>query len=142
MKPERNYLNAGVTVKSWLTSTDHKRVALLYLSAITGFFLIGGIAATLIRLNLLTPTGSLLKADTYNKSFTIHGVIMVWFFLIPSIPTVLGNFLVPLMIGARDLAFPRLNYGELLYLCSGRPFYTGGNIGWRRGYRVDILYAL
>lgn len=116
----KNYLNDGVTLGSWLKSTDHKRIALLYLVAITGFFAIGGIAATLIRLNLLSPTGGFLKADTYNKTFTVHGVIMVWFFLIPSIPTVLGNFLVPIMIGARDLAFPRLNLASFyIYIIGG-----------------------
>src|SRR5436305_10950292 len=77
--------------------------------SITLMFFVGGLAATLMRLELLTPDGSLVDAETYNKLFTMHGVVMVWFFLIPSIPNVLGNFLVPLMIGARDLAFPRLN---------------------------------
>src|SRR5215213_10220704 len=104
-----NYLTAGQTVKSWLLTIDHKRIAILYMVSITLFFFIGGAAATVIRLNLLTPAGSLVTAETYNKLFTIHGVIMVWFFLIPSIPAVLGNFILPLMIGARDLAFPRLN---------------------------------
>ena len=78
------------------------------------FFFIGGAAATLMRLELATPQGDLVTAETYNRLFTMHGVIMVWFFLIPSIPAVLGNFLVPLMIGARDLAFPRLNLTELV----------------------------
>lgn len=120
MNETKNYLSVNTTIRSWLTSTDHKRVALLYLVTITVFFAIGGIAATLIRLNLLNPEGTLLKADTYNKSFTIHGVVMVWFFLIPSIPTVFGNFLVPMMIGARDLAFPRLNLASYyIYLIGG-----------------------
>ena len=96
-------------IRSWLLTTDHKRIAILYLVSITLMFFIGGVAATLMRLELLTPDGDLVDAETYNKLFTMHGVIMVWFFLIPSIPSVLGNFLVPLMIGARDLAFPRLN---------------------------------
>src|SRR3954469_6217551 len=109
MTQAKTYLNEEVTLSSWLLTTDHKRIALLYLISITFFFFIGGAAATLIRLNLMTPNGTLVTADTYNKMFTIHGVVMVWFFLIPSIPTVLGNFLVPMMIGARDLAFPRLN---------------------------------
>src|SRR5262245_2417804 len=104
-----NYLNAAYGAKSWLLTTDHKRIALLYLVSVTGMFLIGGIAATLIRLHLLTPAGSLMQADTYNKVFTAHGVIMVFFFLVPVVPAVLGNFCLPLMIGARDLAFPRLN---------------------------------
>src|SRR5205085_1075955 len=94
---------------SWLLTTDHKRIALLYLISITFFFFIGGAAATLIRIELLTPQGDLAQSETYNKLFTMHGIIMIFFFLIPSIPAVLGNFLVPMMLGARDLAFPRLN---------------------------------
>jgi cytochrome c oxidase subunit 1 len=104
-----NYLTEGYTLTSWLTTHDHKRIALLYLVSITAFFFIGGAAATLIRLELATPQGDLVSHDTYNKLFTAHGVIMVWMFLIPSIPSALGNFLMPMMIGARDLAFPRLN---------------------------------
>ena len=104
-----NYLNIAYGVKSWLLTTDHKRIALLYLASITLFFFLGGLFALLIRLELLTPAGDLVSSDTYNKLFTLHGTIMVWFFLIPSIPAVLGNFLVPMMIGAKDLAFPRLN---------------------------------
>src|SRR5690625_2189966 len=105
----RGYLGAGTTLRSWLLTTDHKRVGLLYLATITFFFFVGGAAATLMRLELLTPEGNLVSADTYNQLFTLHGVIMVWFFLVPSIPTTLGNFILPLAIGARDVAFPRLN---------------------------------
>ena len=104
-----SYLRAGHTLKSWLLTTDHKRIAILYLISITFFFFVGGVAAGLVRLDLLTPAGDLLSNEGYNRAFTLHGVIMVWFFLIPSIPNTFGNFLVPLMIGARDLAFPRLN---------------------------------
>ena len=107
--PGRNYLNNGYTVRSWLLTTDHKRIAILYLLSVTFFFVIGGVAATIVRLDLMTPQGDLVRTETYNKLFTAHGVTMVFFFLIPSIPNVLGNFLVPLMIGARDLAFPKLN---------------------------------
>lgn len=108
--PARSYLTSqGTGIRSWLLTTDHKRVAWLYLISITTFFLIGAIGAGLVRLELVTPEGDLLEADTYNRMFTMHGVVMVWFFLVPSIPATLGNFLVPLMIGARDLAFPRLN---------------------------------
>src|SRR3569833_2571093 len=103
-----NYLTADHRLRSWFLTTDHKRVALLFFATSTFFFFIGGAAATLIRLELLTPRGDLVTSDMYNRLFTMHGVIMVWFFLIPSIPTTLGNFMVPLMIGARDLAFPRL----------------------------------
>jgi cytochrome c oxidase subunit 1 len=104
----RSYL-AGTTLRSWFLTTDHKRIGLLYLVAITFFFFVGGAAAGVLRLQLLTPTGDLVTRNTYNRLFTMHGAIMVWFFLIPSIPSVLGNFLLPLMIGARDVAFPRLN---------------------------------
>src|SRR5207249_8111597 len=85
------------------------RIAILYLVVITIMFSIGGLFAAAIRVELLTPAGDLVQADTYNKLFTMHGVVMIFFFLIPSIPAVLGNFLLPLMIGARDLAFPRIN---------------------------------
>jgi len=105
----QHYLNVSYGLKSWFLTTDHKRIALLYLFSITLFFFVGGAAATLMRLELMTPQGDLVQSETYNKLFTMHGIIMVWFFLIPSIPAVLGNFLVPMMIGARDLAFPRLN---------------------------------
>jgi cytochrome c oxidase subunit 1 len=104
-----NYLNASYGVKSWLLTTDHKRIALLYLGSITLMFFVGGFFAVLMRLHLIEPQGALVAPETYNKLFTMHGVIMVFFFLVPSIPATLGNFLVPMMIGARDLAFPRLN---------------------------------
>src|SRR5882762_8233357 len=104
-----NYLTNGFTLKSWLLTTDHKRIAILYLISITLMFFLGGFFAMLIRLELLTPQGDLLHSDTYNKVFTMHGMIMVFFFLVPVVPAVLGNFLVPLMIEAKDLAFPRIN---------------------------------
>ncbi|HWF93119.1 MAG TPA: cbb3-type cytochrome c oxidase subunit I, partial [Terriglobales bacterium] len=104
-----NYLNSTHGIRSWLLTTDHKRIALLYLMSVTFFFFIGGLFALLIRLELLTPAGDLVMADTYNKLFTMHGQIMVFFFLIPSIPAILGNFLVPMMVGAKDLAFPKIN---------------------------------
>jgi cytochrome c oxidase subunit I len=107
--PARHYLNERTGVASWLLTTDHKRIGLLYLFSITGFFFLGGLFALLVRLELLTPAGDLMTSDVYNRMFTAHGVIMVFFFLIPSIPATLGNFLVPLMIGAKDLAFPKIN---------------------------------
>jgi cytochrome c oxidase subunit I len=109
VRPPRNYLNAAYSLPSWLLTLDHKRIAILYLLAITFFFIVGGIAASLVRLELMTPAGDLVESEDYNKLFTIHGIMMVFFFLIPAIPAILGNFLVPLMLGARDLAFPRLN---------------------------------
>lgn len=101
--------DGGRTLGSWLLTTDHKRIGLLYLYSIIFFFTIAAIAAALMRMELMTPPGDMVSSMTYNKLFTIHGTLMVWFFLIPSIPAVLGNFIVPMMIGARDLAFPRLN---------------------------------
>jgi cytochrome c oxidase subunit 1 len=104
-----HYLNAEYGIRSWLLTTDHKRIALLYLASITLMFFVGGFMAVLMRLHLIDPAGGLVHPDTYNKLFSLHGVIMIFFFLIPSIPAVLGNFLVPMMIGAKDLAFPRIN---------------------------------
>jgi cytochrome c oxidase subunit I len=119
---EGSYLTDGFTLRSWLLTTDHKRIAILYLGTITAFFFIGGIAAALVRYNLLVPEGLIQSAETYNRLFTMHGVVMVWFFLVPAAPVTLGNFVVPLMLGARDLAFPKLN------LASWYMFVAGGII--------------
>ena len=116
------YLNAKYTVRSWLLTKDHKRIGILYMISITFFFLLGGAAAMAMRLQLLTPRSTFLQADNYNKMFTLHGVMMVFFFMIPSIPSVMGNFLVPMMIGAKDLAFPKIN------LLSWYLFIIGGGI--------------
>lgn len=118
--PAEDYLSVAHTVRSWLLTTDHKRIGLLYLFSILGFFLIATGAAAIMRTELLTPAGDLVSSQLYNKLFTIHGVLMVWFFLIPSIPSTLGNFMIPIMVGARDVAFPRLN------LLSWYLFVTGG----------------
>jgi cytochrome c oxidase subunit 1 len=116
----RNYLNADYSPKSWLLTVDHKRIAILYLLSITAFFFVGGAAAVLFRVELMTPDADVVQSETYNKLFTVHGVVMIFFFLIPSIPAVLGNFLLPLMIGAKDLAFPRINLLSFyLYLAGG-----------------------
>ena len=109
VEPREHYLNVNYGIRSWLLTTDHKRIGLLYLMSITVMFFIGGFFATLIRLELMTPSGDLVTSDTYNKLFTMHGIVMIFFFLIPSIPAVLGNFLVPMMVGARDMAFPKIN---------------------------------
>src|SRR5258706_12382039 len=134
--PDQDYLNAAYGIRSWLLTTDHKRIALLYLGSVTFFFFIGGLFATMIRIHLLTPSGALVTPETYNKLFTMHGVAMVFFFLIPSIPSVLGNFLIPLMIGAKDLAFPKINLlSWYIYIVGGcfvlYSFGTGGlGTGW------------
>src|SRR3954465_2013671 len=120
LRPPHHYLNDGYGIRSWLLTRDHKRIALLYLAAVTFFFVVGGAFAVLIRLDLATPAGDLVSDDTYNKLFTMHGVMMVFFFLIPAIPAVLGNFLVPIMIGAKHLAFPNLNLGSwYIYIRGG-----------------------
>jgi cytochrome c oxidase subunit I len=143
----RNYLNATVGIRSWLLTTDHKRIALLYFASITFFFLVGGFAATLIRFELVTPGPTFASPDTYNRLFTMHGVIMVWFFLIPSIPTTMGNFMIPLMIGAKDLAFPRLNLASwYLFIAGGALTITslllgGIDTGWTFYEPYSTFYA-
>jgi cytochrome c oxidase subunit 1 len=109
VEPKTNYLTNGYTLKSWLLTKDHKRIAIMYLITVSLFFLAGGLYASAIRLELLTPDSDLLQSATYNKVFTQHGILMIFFFLIPSIPAILGNFLLPIMIGAKDLALPRIN---------------------------------
>ena len=108
-QPKLNYITNGTTLKSWLLTKDHKRIAIMYLISVSAFFLMGGIFAGAIRLELLTPASDLMESGTYNKAFTQHGILMIFFFLIPSIPAVLGNFFLPIMIGAKDLALPRIN---------------------------------
>ncbi|UCE02923.1 MAG: cbb3-type cytochrome c oxidase subunit I, partial [Candidatus Latescibacterota bacterium] len=119
MLEQPDYIDADYGVKSWLLTTDHKRIAILYMFTVTAFFLIGGVFAVLLRLELLTPAGDLMESDTYNRVFTMHGVAMIFFFLIPGIPAVLGNFLVPIMVGARDLAFPKLNLASWYIFSAG-----------------------
>lgn len=135
--PQRpDYLGAGSTLRSWLTTTDHKRIAILYAVTITVFFFMGGAAITAVRLELFVPNGWFLTSDTYNRLFSFHGIIMVWFFLVPSIPNTFGNFLMPLMIGAPDVAFPRLNLFSWYLTLVGGAFavYTliagGVDTGW------------
>ena len=136
VETREHYLNANYGIRSWLLTVDHKRIALLYLASITLFFFLGGFFAVLIRLELLTPQGDMVQAETYNKLFTMHGIIMIIFFLIPAIPAVLGNFLVPLMVGAKDLAFPRINLlSWYIYILGGVISLTsivvgGVDTGW------------
>jgi cytochrome c oxidase subunit 1 len=145
--PKLHYLNANYGLKSWLLTTDHKRIGLLYLASITFFFLIGGLMAVLIRLELVTPAGDLVQSETYNKLFTMHGVMMIFFFLIPSIPAVLGNFLIPMMIGARDLAFPKINLLSWYIYSVGGIFAVGAMVaggvdtGWTFYTPYSSTYA-
>ena len=118
--PRKSYLNEEYGIKSWLLTGDHKRIAMLYLMSITFFFVIGGMLAGLIRLELLTPPSDLMATDTYNKVFSMHGIIMIFLFLVPSVPATIGNFLIPLMVGAKDLAFPKINLlSWYLYVIGG-----------------------
>jgi len=136
---EKNYLTEDYRLRSWFFATDHKRVAVLYFVGITLFFFVGG--------KLATPQGDLVSSDVYNRLFTMHGIVMVWFFLIPSIPTTLGNFLVPLMVGARDLAFPRLNLASwYLFMAGGAltlyAIFAGGlDTGWTFYTPLSTFYS-
>ena len=134
--PKRTYINNEHGILSWLLTADHKRIAMLYLVSITFFFFIGGFFAGMVRLELLTPAGDLMAADTYNKMFTMHGIVMIFLFLVPSVPATLGNFLIPIMIGAKDLAFPKINLlSWYLYMAGGIFVLTtlvlgGVDTGW------------
>src|SRR5205085_9997356 len=109
LEQRKNYLNADHSISSWLLTGDHTRIAFLYLISISLMFALGAMAVGLVRAELTSPSGVMLENETYNKMFSAHGIVMVFFFLVPSIPATLGNFALPIMIGARDLAFPRLN---------------------------------
>lgn len=146
-EPRLNYLTNGTTVKSWLLTGDHKRIAMLYLVSVSVFFALGGAAAGLVRAELTSPSGGLLSNESYNKMFSAHGIIMVFFFLVPAIPATLGNFLIPLMVGARDLAFPRLNLlSWYVYvaggLCAVIAILSGGvDTGWTFYTPFSSLYS-
>ncbi len=143
----KNYLNWDYSLKKWFFTIDHKRIGVLYLATITIFFLLGGIFAMLFRLELTTGPGDLFEADTYNKLFTLHGVIMIFFFLIPSIPATIGNFVLPLQVGARDLAFPKINLlSYWVFVGAGimalSVLLTGGvDTGWTFYSPLSTTYA-
>src|SRR3954454_15704311 len=134
--PKTNFLSKENGLLSWLLTGDHKRIAMLYLISITVFFFIGGALAGLIRLELLTPQSDLMATDTYNKVFSMHGIIMIFFFLVPSVPATVGNFLIPIMIGAKDLAFPKINLLSWYLYLAGAAFICaamllgGVDTGW------------
>ena len=146
-EPEKNYLNVDWSLKSWLLTLDHKRIAILYLVSVSGFFAVGGLFAMMIRLELLTPAADLLTTDTYNRMFTQHGVVMIFFFLIPSIPAVFGNFCLPLMLGTIDVAFPRLNLASwYLYMLGGlcgvcAILFGGVDTGWTFYTPLSSMYS-
>ncbi|MEI7576127.1 MAG: cbb3-type cytochrome c oxidase subunit I [Armatimonadota bacterium] len=145
--PELNYLTNGHSLRSWLLTEDHKRIAMLYLMSVTFFFFIGGLAAAGVRYELMSPAGNMMESETYNKLFTAHGTVMVFLFLLVAIPAVLGNFLLPLMIGARDLAFPRLNLlSWYLYMAAGTCITLamlggGADTGWTFYTPYSSMYS-
>src|ERR1700692_4541911 len=107
--PDANYLKATHGLKSWLPTIDPKRIGLMYLTMVSLAFLVGGVFALLVRLELFTRGKTIVDGETYNRFFTLHGAVMVFLFIIPSVPAALGNFFLPIMIGAKDVAFPRIN---------------------------------
>ena len=131
-----NYLTHDQRLSSWVITLDHKRIGLMYLAGIMGSFLLGGIFALLIRAELFTPGKMFLSEDRYNELFTLHGAIMTFLFIIPSIPAALGNFLLPLMLGAKDVAFPRMNLASFYLWLGGAVFFLlalglgGLDTGW------------
>ena len=126
--PVVNYLNADRGVWSWLTTIDHKRIGVMYLVSVLMAFLLGGIFAMALRLELLTPGPTIMGANTYNRMFTLHGVVMIFLFMIPAIPGVFGNFMLPLMLGAKDVAFPKLNLLSLYLYWTGATLALSGMI--------------
>jgi cytochrome c oxidase subunit 1 len=131
-----NYLNSPTGIMSWIYTLDHKRIGLMYLATTLFFFLAGGIAAILVRIELLTPGRTIMDASTYNKVFTYHGTIMVFMVIIPMIPAAIGNFVLPLQLGAKDVAFPRLNLLSYYIFVAGAMialstlFFNGVDTGW------------
>jgi cytochrome c oxidase subunit 1 len=131
-----NYLTHDQGLWSWVVTLDHKRIGIMYLAGIMGSFLLGGIFALLIRAELFTPGKMFLSEDRYNELFTLHGAIMTFLFIIPSIPAALGNFFVPLMLGAKDVAFPRMNLASFYLWLGGAVFFLlalvlgGLDTGW------------
>ena len=126
--PTVNYLNADRGVKSWLLTLDHKRIGIMYLVSVLLAFLLGGIFAMGVRLELTTPEPTIMSANTYNRMFTLHGVVMIFLFMIPAIPGVFGNFCLPLMLGAKDVAFPRLNLLSLYLYWTGATLALAGMV--------------
>jgi cytochrome c oxidase subunit 1 len=147
VQPRVHYLNVKYGVRSWLLTVDHKRIAILYLIGVTFFFAVGGVFAALIRMELLTPPGDLFQSETYNRLFSTHGIMMVFFFMIPAIPAVLGNFLIPMMIGAKDMAFPRINLlSWYLYIIGGllalwALIHGGVDTGWTFYTPYSTVYS-
>ncbi len=131
-----DYLRAERGIRSWLLTRDHKRIAIMFFVATTLAMMLGGTFALLLRTKLLMPGPGFIEPLTYNRFFTLHGVVMVFMFMIPAIPAVFGNFLLPIMLGAKDLAFPRLNLASLYVYALGVALtlwgmiHGGADTGW------------
>ena len=136
LAPRDNYLTHTRGAWSWLFTLDHKRIGIMYLTCVLSAFFVAGMFALLVRTQLLTPEGTIMGQDDYNQAFTLHGAIMVFLVIIPSIPAALGNFVLPIMLGAKDVAFPRLNLFSFWLWVAGALFFvlallTGGlDTGW------------
>ena len=146
-RPAKNYLNETKGIKSWLSTVDHKRIGIMYLCAVCTAFLMGGIFALLVRLSLLNPQHTLfgkhwVTAEMYNRFFTLHGAIMVFLFIIPAIPASLANFVLPMMLGAKDVAFPRINLMSFYLWCIGADHGHRLHGDRRRRHRLDVLHPL
>ena len=107
--PETNFLNCTKGWKSWAFTLDHKRIGIMYLIGVTVALFLAGVFALILRSHLFTFDSTMLSDDMYNQMFTLHGAVMVFSFIIPSIPAALGNIVLPMMLGAKDVAFPRMN---------------------------------
>ncbi|MCB9932968.1 MAG: cbb3-type cytochrome c oxidase subunit I [Planctomycetes bacterium] len=134
--PKVHYLNASKGLKSWLVTLDHKRIAIMYLIAVSVALLLGGFWAVLLRTELLGPQDVVLSNDWYNRAFTLHGAVMVFLFILPGIPASLGNFILPMQLGAKDLALPRVNLLSWYFYVTGLVFFLcvlflgGLDTGW------------
>ena len=139
-----NYLNVETTVRSWLLTKDHKRIGVMFLVAVTIALFLGGVFALILRFEHLTPGPTFIDAMTYNRMFTLHGVVMIFLFLIPAIPAAFGNFMVPIMIGAEEVAFPKLNLLSFYIYLAGAAIALWGMIhgGADTGWTFYVPYSV
>jgi hypothetical protein len=137
-----NFWNSSRGIASWLLTLDHKRIGVMYLAFVWAAFMLGGVFALLVRTELLTAGKTIVEADTYNQLFTLHGAVMVFLVIIPSIPASLGNIILPLQLGAKDVAFPRVNLASFYIYVIGALIAHVLDLQWRGGYRLDVLHPV
>ncbi len=142
--PDSTYLNNEKGIMSWLNTRDHKRIGIMFLLSTTVVFLFAGLFALLVRLELWTPTQTFIQANTYNELFSIHGIMMIFMFLVPAVPAILGNFILPIQLGAKDVAFPKLNLGSwyLYIIGSAVVIYAVVGGGIDSGWTFYVPYSL